>query len=1276
MDIPGVNIVSASFNGSDALAFGIGITPLGYHFPTSGNNFAILSTGWAQAAEWPNSQSNLSFGLNGLNNAQGNDMAQLSLELAVPANANCASFDFAFYSEEFPEYVGSQYNDTFTAELGGTSLTISGTQVFAPLNFAFDVGNRIISINTVSGVSAPTNTTYDGKTPLRRAKTPVAPGQIARIVFTVQDLGDSAWDSTVLVDNFAFTYDPACNPGVKPPVNPQGNLQLHMSADVDTGVPIRPAVTVLNQSNAPVAYNVNVQLWRGLAMQVQRIIPVQFTTSGSQQVSVDFGVYPPDKYYIRAELRQGQELLQTEQQIFYVGYAYLKLNSATSNLTAAAHIELNESREIAVDVLTLATQAGADDIADFIIGKVLAILPGFAETFGTNAETMGSAIHQLSSDISRIKEALQQATYSKIADVHRYGLDAQTFSKRNQSVQTQEANLVEYAHGRQFLWNVGWQGEIQKFRTAIENKNETDQSGFWPQVELIPPSARQATLVEMRGLFDLWLNEILPFWDDLAKYALYALAATLLTVLVVKMILLIIGSGGLALPIVGVLLPIMKGVVAVLELEKALNTLFAMLLATAISTSAQYAISPNIVRGHSLGMDWLKDRVDGKPLPAQISDLYLTTDVQGRSVRAQTSVNTVGGIALANTQLFRADGRLMDIAPYSEVQNGEKTNYQVTLQPGSYWMVGVAHSDKGVAAKRTIFGVANPQVELSLFLNKTGFVLGETVKATVVVRNLDVGQSTGTLSLGVGTLDGEGLQLWTPSLDAGQSATYEYAGFVPQQEGGYVLRASIGNESGPIARVDRAFAVGNSAAVQLNVSPQTVYPPGASVTWNVEAFNAGNQPTTTVITLNTYDLNNKYALIGTSNYPLTLNAQASEALSVPVLQPAQPGSYSTHMEVNGRIYRTDNYLVSADGALFAIVQAEPNVIALGQQVAITIEVQNEIYSPIDAEVMLTMISPDGQSLTPPLQQITTGIYRTTYSPSITGTFQVDVSVAKSNYAGNTSSTYVICQDASLLLTAVQGQLTLDEMVAMTLTVQNERGTPVRNATVAVSDTQGSLVAFTDQDGRATFALEAADTIPRQVRVEKGGFASTSLQLPVKDSVGSRAPALILSAPSVTNQPNLAIYGKTDVGANVSIQGKSAPVSSKGSFSTSVQLVEGANNISALATNATGLSTAITKVVTLDTTPPTLTIDVPSLDHATTTPFVTFVGSVEPGAALFVDGRIVNVQPDGSYSITVILGAIGKSTITLTAIDASGNENVKQRTVTRLSVNHLPLVRRK
>jgi hypothetical protein len=207
------DLISATFNGSDSRGIGVGTTPLGHFFPTDGDTFLILSTGQAADAELANISDDLSTSLGGLNNSQSADLVQLELNLKVPNDMTCAGFDFAFYSEEFPEFVGSSFNDAFTAELGGFNQTIIGNTISAPWNFAFDTEGNIISVNTVFSVTAETGTTYDGATPSLRAQTPVNPGSSIVIVLSVQDLGDSIYDSAAFIDNFFWSDDPGCVSG-------------------------------------------------------------------------------------------------------------------------------------------------------------------------------------------------------------------------------------------------------------------------------------------------------------------------------------------------------------------------------------------------------------------------------------------------------------------------------------------------------------------------------------------------------------------------------------------------------------------------------------------------------------------------------------------------------------------------------------------------------------------------------------------------------------------------------------------------------------------------------------------------------------------------------------------------------------------------------------------------------------------------------------------------------------------------------------------------------
>ncbi|MGD9906208.1 MAG: choice-of-anchor L domain-containing protein [Vicinamibacterales bacterium] len=207
MEIPPANVVSATLTTSDPAGVGVGNTALGRFFPRQAGNFAILSSGFAASADAPNNSESTSAILSGLNTPAGQDMVQLRIVLAPPVGAQCLGFDFAFFSEEFPEYVGSPFNDVFLAELGGSNFQIVGTTITAPLNFAVDPSGNLISINSVFGVSANTQSTYDGATTALRAVAPLGASAFptVELVLSIADLGDSIFDSAVFLDNFSFS---------------------------------------------------------------------------------------------------------------------------------------------------------------------------------------------------------------------------------------------------------------------------------------------------------------------------------------------------------------------------------------------------------------------------------------------------------------------------------------------------------------------------------------------------------------------------------------------------------------------------------------------------------------------------------------------------------------------------------------------------------------------------------------------------------------------------------------------------------------------------------------------------------------------------------------------------------------------------------------------------------------------------------------------------------------------------------------------------------------
>ena len=211
--VSGASVITPNYPGANGiLSNGFSDTPLG-GFPTSGPNFTILTNGDSQLADDANS-ANLSGSTNGIRGtgalAGAFDYTILSVPITATRQARCVGFDFRFLSEEYPEYVGAEYIDTFLAELDQRTWAVSGSSITSATDFAAGAGDRI-SVDT-SGPSAMSaaksaGTTYDGATSGLVARKYVSPGSHT-VIFSIFDIGDEQLDSAVFIDNLRVTTDP------------------------------------------------------------------------------------------------------------------------------------------------------------------------------------------------------------------------------------------------------------------------------------------------------------------------------------------------------------------------------------------------------------------------------------------------------------------------------------------------------------------------------------------------------------------------------------------------------------------------------------------------------------------------------------------------------------------------------------------------------------------------------------------------------------------------------------------------------------------------------------------------------------------------------------------------------------------------------------------------------------------------------------------------------------------------------------------------------------
>lgn len=228
IDIPPGFIVGATLTGPAA---GTAVfANLGVIQPRQGDTLAVLSSGIAGTSAPEPGVDFAPLGTAG-------DTVSLVINLDVPEGSNRLSLDFDFLSAEFPDFVGSIFNDTFIARVtdaNGTR-TIASASVNSSFFFAasgsraggtgFDIFTEDPSgVDTSFGGGLPDA----GVTDWQSVEVEIAGGGPVTLQFTIGDLGDGILDSAVVLDSVVITSLEAVDP------NPDLLDGPEVSADPET----------------------------------------------------------------------------------------------------------------------------------------------------------------------------------------------------------------------------------------------------------------------------------------------------------------------------------------------------------------------------------------------------------------------------------------------------------------------------------------------------------------------------------------------------------------------------------------------------------------------------------------------------------------------------------------------------------------------------------------------------------------------------------------------------------------------------------------------------------------------------------------------------------------------------------------------------------------------------------------------------------------------------------------------------------------------------------
>ncbi|MGP8110289.1 MAG: Ig-like domain-containing protein [Thermoplasmata archaeon] len=269
------------------------------------------------------------------------------------------------------------------------------------------------------------------------------------------------------------------------------------------------------------------------------------------------------------------------------------------------------------------------------------------------------------------------------------------------------------------------------------------------------------------------------------------------------------------------------------------------------------------------------------------------------------------------------------------------------------------------------------------------------------------------------------------------------------------------------------------------------------------------------------------------------------------------------------------------------------------------------------------------------------------------TVVVNATDAAGNQASDSVVVTVDTTPPSLAITTpTTGSLTRDPFAQV-------NGTTDPGATVAVNGVQAVVSA----SGDFSVALpleEGLNTVTAIATNAAGNTATTSVTVTL-DTV---PPALALTSPTagLTNHTAVVVSGTTEPGATVTVDGTPVIVGVSGAFTTTLTLANGPHTIVVVATDAAGNQATASVLVTVDTTPPSLTISSPITGSITRDSIAQVNGTTDPGATVAVNGVQAAVSGSGGFSVSLPLEE-GLNTVTAVATNAAGNTATTSVTVT-------------
>ena len=215
---------------------------------------------------------------------------------------------------------------------------------------------------------------------------------------------------------------------------------------------------------------------------------------------------------------------------------------------------------------------------------------------------------------------------------------------------------------------------------------------------------------------------------------------------------------------------------------------------------------------------------------------------------------------------------------------------------------------------------------------------------------------------------------------------------------------------------------------------------------------------------------------------------------------------------------------------------------------------------------------------------------------------------------------------------------------------------VANANVRISGAGVTMDARTDSSGAARFTVHPTSSGVIAIRVNHPQLGDGYTEVHVMGAPEPNEILLEVSAShKLTNEPEVAITGRTNAGNTVQINDQPVDVQEDGQFESRVRLQEGSNQIVVTSSDRLGRTARKMLTVVKRTQGPSIFVDeVPDLVDIRE---YELKGKVTPGATLKANGHLANVQGE-NWTVTIPLD-FGRNVVRIEAVDEIGNISTKE-----------------